>query len=742
MRFIRSRFGIVLWCAIALIILAVPLWRLRVTRQWKFVSVQEALPNYSLSPIPYGFTADDEAAARKRFPDEPVAQLARLNTGDLWREISVIIGPALQSSGAQKDLLEQQKAQLKKLNPRIWKLTDAYFTHYDNLLRRFPKSKLVRAQYLRDVLSVTNIADEGPLSEKDEDAEHDQSSLALKSNSPASPATLDKAIALARETALLYPDNAYFRWAEAVCQFAQKRPDKALIALEAAGRCAKFDDYTYEGMQERVELLQKLRVVGWEDYLSEWVGFLFPQYPKMRSATRAATGQMRLARRRGDEKTALRWSAATARAAYPVVRNERDSVVGKLVGQALCNITWSAAIENESNVPEYKQVPGDNQEQYIARSARYQKLNAERFALYARAHGDEALARQTLALLPALDAGTIGNYAIQSETLDFNRLSDFYWLGAQLLRLSLVGALVWLLSSFVTRKRSAQVAAMRTKMLLPAMFCAGATVAILIAALTVAPQIHGIFDSFMGATSDEKPSLLVTALRNWWWFVGALWLSVSLVNAMRDGVAERTEGASSERAGKTKWLATARTLLIVGFVIGSAGVCIAVETRVPIDSILGQLFLILMVLWWGCAFVGSVSMLLLLRGQARVLALCCVIAFWAGVTALPSPTYGGDELFYKPIVAAAAIIAAVIGLFMALRIWVFGSSRPRMSVPAFPFAASIRIGAGVLALLCAVAYFGITLWTIPIEAQASSMMQRQLQIGEVAWLREQIAAQK
>ena len=57
-------------------------------------------------------------------------------------------------------------------------------------------------------------------------------------------------------------------------------------------------------------------------------------------------------------------------------------------------------------------------------------------------------------------------------------------------------------------------------------------------------------------------------------------------------------------------------------------------------------------------------------------------------------------------------------------------------------AARARIAAGVLALLCALAYLGLAPGTVPLERRARAQIAHQLQIGEAASLREQSAPPK
>ena len=755
MRFIRSRFGLIFWCAIALLILAVPLWRLRAARQWQLASVQSALmpdyfsapvrvagqPDPTPAPIPYGFSAAAAQTVAQRLPDEAVAQLVRLNTGDLTRQVNAIFGTVSLGSYAEKDYLARQKAQLQKLYPRVWKLTDAYFAQYDALVRRFPDSELVRAQYLRDVLSMTNITDEGPFPEKDAAALARTNIQALYYASPASPATIKNAIQSARAGARLRPDNAYFPWAEAVFQFAQKRPHPALNALEAAGRCANFDDYTYFGLEQRIALLKRLQTVGWEDELTEWAGFLFPHYGKMRSAAGAATGQMRLARRRGDSKAAFRWIAALARASYPVARCERNSVLCKLVGQELCSISWNAAIENESNIPKISPDIGQTEGQRYAGYRRYYESLAARFTRFARAGGDEALARQTLVTVAGFDVGQLANSVeFSAFFLLLRRLSDFYWLGAQLLRLALASALAWIVCWLVTRKRAVQVAATRRRMLLPAMFCAGATGAILSGALTLVPKLDGIFNGF--APSDDKSlSIFVLALRDYWpALIGLVWAFVILGIPLWSRVLSH-KGKSKRLATRAK-ISVSLARLVAGLVAVAAllGVVFWLVANAPSDQLAQWLARAPAAAAYAVAVSASLALIWCARGPKRAVAICGVAAFWLFIAASFAQSSEGDGQFYAGLLQILAVLLVIIAPVLALRIWKLPVEAIKESV--FQIAARTRIAAGVLALLCAVAYLGLALWTVPVEAKTRAMMGRQLQIGEVAWLREQNAAQK
>ena len=740
MRFIRARFGIVVWCAIALIILVVPLWRLRAAQQWSFASVQQALmPDYNSSPIlvagqpdpdptpapsPYGFSQDDNAAAVRRFPAEPIAQLTRLNVLKLNVRVRSLSNGLYQNYSDAKSLA-QAKARLQQAQPGIWKTTDAYFDRYDALERRFPDSLLVRAQHLRDVTMLTYVSD--PATEK---SLFPANALVLKYDSPISDPALEAAIRVARQGARLQPDNGFFPWMEAIFQFALQRPDAALGALELAAKCSIFDDYTFRSLDERTRLLRRLRATGWEDDLTEWAHTIFPHYSQMRGVARAASWQMQLARQRNDKPAAFRWAAATARAAYPVARNSRDSVIGVLVGQAICRIVWQAAVQDEPNAPK-SLVNMSAQEREAALDA-FNEANVVLFADLARANGDDDLAQQTLDASASFDGRELARYSesdARGQGALLYWLSGFHWVGAQLLRLSLGSALLWGACCFFTR-RAPTIAATRAQMLLPAMFCAGITGAILVGAFRFSLNLYSLIFGGINLPESEV-SWMIAALRDdFFWIIAFLWLLLVIGSAiyavLRAHLAEQERPKTS--AQSARWLAVAALLTAIAL-LGARFLLAASNDIYLYGSLL---------ITSALALTISARSLRKTAGLKRVLVACLVGAFWSSVTPLILQVLGLDEtnawgsLLWMPVAPAFAVAALLAAGVLATRS--FGAIRKFD----FQIIARARIAAGVLALLSAVAYFGIALWTIPVEAKTRAMMQRQLQIGEVAWLREQM----
>ena len=145
MRFFSKRLGLIIWGCLIAALLLIPAWRLRAARQWDF-----AMGNFKLalapdeSDVPYivansalpqpetpetppdELSAPWEREAARRFPDDPLAQIAPLHKPG----VHAVMAPG---------------------NPRTNEIVTRYFARYDALQRRFPASNAIRAQRLRDV---------------------------------------------------------------------------------------------------------------------------------------------------------------------------------------------------------------------------------------------------------------------------------------------------------------------------------------------------------------------------------------------------------------------------------------------------------------------------------------------------------------------------------------------------------------------------------------------------------------
>ena len=732
MRFIVKRLGLIIWVCVVVSLLFIPAWRLRAQRQGQTVieklearfepaQTTETLveANSALPPDDPEVIAEDELSTpwerevARRLPDDPLAQIA----------------PIHRPSGNR---------QMAPNEPRVNENIARYFARYDALERRFPASNAVRAQRLRDA-TIGEIPLSIPLGPDKSGKSYPAPPIFIEQR-----VQMEAALQSARAGARREPDNAYFPWMEAVFSFALRRDADAIAALRRAGDCPRFDDYLISNARGRLALLNEVQPTGWEDDYTQVFGILLPHLARMYYASTAMTDRARQARKSGDEARALELAGITQRAGAAMAR--ANLLITRRAGENIVVRAWKFALEDQANLPV---APKDDYSwpstQTAARETAYQQAMATRFEVYARANKRFDLASQAQTIASRFDASSL--LALYGDKSHFNIFQRLSWLGRTwwgesiALTLGALASLAWIVAWPFSRR--SQNASARRGALQAAMFMAGVTPVFLIGFLVRVPSVA---NSQWSYAYSEPPTAgaLLWLHDNYLFALVVLWLAPAL-GALLLQILRLLSGiqiARLKRSGKIDWPALGRALLIFGFVVGGAGVALGIGQTA--NSIFAQLFLYFMALFLGNAFVGSVLMLAFLRGPARVIALCAVLAFWAGTA--PSILFAsqGDGPFYGSISTAIALLAVAIGIFVALRTWKisFSSFAPHLKNLAFEFAARTRIAAAVLALLCAVAYFGIALWTIPVEAKTRAMMERQLQIGEVAWLREQVAARK
>ncbi len=736
MRFVRQRVGLMVWAFVALLVLLVPLWRLRAQRQCKSPVVDillspEVLRFQVVSPAGgFGLSQSEEQQAARRFRGDVAAQLSRLNEAELTRQINTLEESISSVPVSNAKELAQAQAKLRQLRPHLWKLSGDYFARYDELERRFPNSNEVRAQRLRDTMAGALPLDEGlpprPASPSAPD-------LTLRFESSLSPTGREAAIRSAREGARREPDNAFFRWMEAILEFSQNRPDAALVALEAAGRCSDFRDYSLQSVALRLATLRRLRATGWEDDFTEYALSPFPHFAKMRSATRAGVEQIRLARHRGDEARAFRFGAALSRAGALVARSDKNTLISSAVGEATCAIAWRGAVEGVPGAPQVPDATLKDAKRQGAAYENYARQNVAFFAAMARARGQNDLARQVETTFASFDMPKLAAESFSNPDAipaHIERLHGAYWLGSQLLRLSLVGAVLWCLSWALTRRRSETVARSRAQMLVPAMFCAGITGAILVAGAS-SSSLKWFF-SLGGEEPVSNRFSVAEFLRAGWPLVLAvLWTTLVLASALW---ACRRKSARLEPKFNLRHIArgfgwsvfVVCVLIVFGFSVGSA----------PSGSGSDLIFYCALLVVAMVALVASGLGVWQNKGQKRAFAACLAGAFWTGIAGQFASSGTGDVPFYAMIAGGIAALLAVSALILALKIWKINFAGARNF--AWEVTARARVAAGIIALLSALGYFGIALWTIPVEHRARALMDRQLRIGEVALLREQL----
>lgn len=691
---IRARWGLILWSLVWLGILLVPLWRLRVTSEW------QGILSVFRRPQPVLRTNFEDEVAR-RYPNDAGAQLAPLHT-DFYRFThptsapgqSIVVAP----SSTRQEVERQNLAQ--KVLP--------YFAKYDELERRFPDSNAVRAQRLRDTTSGWLIKNEGPPA-KDQKSSPERG---VWLNRP----ELEASLRTAQEGARHEPNNGFYPWMQAMLCFSLDRPDEAIRALDRAGRCTKWSDDTFNTAARRIELRRRVEPVGWEASSIELWSLLLPHLAPMRSTARAATGQMRLARQRGDEARALEIAGILQRAGGVMVRSQ-DSLISSLVGTAVCVIAWKATTED---LPAPTK-PTSNQE------IRRQYL--ERFVVYALAHGRADLGEEAQHIFNGQDIHQLSALYNQpnSELLTKygNIIFSTFWLNSWILHLALAGSLVWFVTWLLTRTKQKGDAA-RGVTLLYAFFCSGATAAIL-GFLT--PWSMTAATNFIGEETPPIPPA-IAMLQNFLPYVLiALWLLPLMGNTfLRSSSVARPELTLNRR--KIEWqrllsmglwcLPGALLLWVRAYSYSFMG---SLEALSPLITAIAVALVVASACWMAWSSKEHLAL--------RVLT---YMACWMGLLSFILVAVGKEDPFYGRNLG-------VLALLLAIGACVVGSRMGQRSALQ-DFFYRTRLTAAVLALNATLGYAGVTLWSVPVERKAQMLLQHELRVGETAFLREQLNQQK
>jgi len=728
MRPFRLRFGLIAWTFVWLLVALVPSWRLGAERQLANPTGSTFYDTNS-----YGLTSDLEREAARRFPDDVGAQLAPLHQvqfGDLY--------PLPPANGEALPAKTYSPPDLDKAVKELRRRAVPYFRHYDELERRFPNSNAVRAQRLRDTTTGALIVSTFPWAK----GETVPTGMQVSPVWLAKP-ELEASLRTAVEGARREPDNGFFPWMQATLLFALDKPDDAIKALDAAGKCARWSDGTNQTVLQRIALLRRLRAANWQDDDWEMWSALLPHLAQMRQTARAASAQMRLARRRGDEARALEIAGILQRAGGNMARCQ-DTLIGGLVGEAICDIARQAAIEDLPDAPKLTiphGIPSEAQIRHAQKELRRARFQA--FIAHTRAHNRPDLASEAFEIEKTLDATRLSSqfYGSQVDSAPDPilratiQLEIASLLGAWLFWFSLAASFTWFGCWLLTLRQAGNNQA-RAKTIGWSFFCLGATGAILGATgaiLSVALRSNPSFGSdrfgfaFSGSNPEGAPS--GSPVVGLLCFLVALWIApIALSMAW-----ER------RRKWKPRWKLEAgkpnlRPLISRGlWIIGLAGAPLSWnQSAAPFD----RAFLYFWILWLLCLLIGNVLFVAWAQRERRLGRFFGLGSFWMGVFSLRFPAPDGSQQFGAYCTWALAILLALAALFFRQRAHKAEGNTKQDWL--FDFLGRVRIAASVLAMGATFGYLGVALWTMPIEARAEAQLDRQLQIGEPAFLREQL----
>ncbi len=698
--------GVKIWVMVWLLVALVPLWRLHAVRQWQNDQINS--PEMELK---LGFSEESAHEAQRRFPNDLSAQL-----NDIWPRF-FRIAPNTYSSSQTLGVNEQSKQVRQKINES--------FGRYAELLRRFPDSNRVRAQWLRDSTG-------GALAVESDElvATYRGTNLFERPQTQnwISKEQLEKVIRIARDGARLEPDNAFWPWMEAVFQFSLRRDEAALQALQKAGNCARFDDGMNQTTRERVALMHRVQTADFNDDLAEMWGALFPHLGRLRLAARAAMWQAKLALGRGDTARALQIAEIVQRAATPMARS-RSSLITRLVGEAQCDIAWQQIVV----------YAGGKKQEFAGNSDPAQReaesrAIAEKFAAYARRNGRTDLAQDALNLQASFNAWKLRDALPNPDSNELLQASvspaRFHWLSAQLLQLTVWSAAVWLVTALLWRDKAPDKT--RRATLICATFCIGATGALLGVAIRL-----GAVKEVSSWASGDSPVPNFDFESNLPLFLLLLWgmplLAMSVLAAIRPGFRPEIRGA--------RRLFIGQALLYAGL-FGSFWIVTDAVSQPLGNTIAGQL-------WPAPPLIFALFLLA-----------ACIFHIWRARSALnPSACLlSGAALLWAPvfIVSQHRLGATLLDGFGWVYVWVlvlllssvvwWAKEAGLKKLARSPFVSELgtrsRLTAATLALCSTLAYFALIFAAMPARHHAQEILNQYLEIGQVAWLENELARRK
>lgn len=154
----------------------------------------------------------------------------------------------------------------------------------------------------------------------------------LKSGNVQKRRNFEGAAALAMREGQKEPANAYWPWMEAGFRFVLGQKAQAMTAMERGGRASFLQDYNQSSLRARIHWLDQHAHPTWEERLGLSYSVLSSDSSFMSVAVGEAALEAGHARSQGDDKAAIRIGASLLRVGE-IWRRDSDSYYGALVAQ-------------------------------------------------------------------------------------------------------------------------------------------------------------------------------------------------------------------------------------------------------------------------------------------------------------------------------------------------------------------------------------------------------------------------
>ena len=184
------------------------------------------------------------------------------------------------------------------------------------------------------------------------------------------------------------PDNIFWPWMETAFELAVGRDELAWRAFARVSQGTRFDDYQRQTLNSRLRWVQRHRRLAWEEKLRVSNSILFSHFSAMSSSAAAASARAAKLKSRGDARGALALEGALLDAAR-LWRRDSDSLIGALNSEKIAR----QSLEKFLNIPKPAEPGPSANGSYLWIDPKIHGAQLARaWAVYARENGRPELA--------------------------------------------------------------------------------------------------------------------------------------------------------------------------------------------------------------------------------------------------------------------------------------------------------------------------------------------------------------
>ena len=541
-----------------------------------------------------------------------------------------------------------------------------------------------------------------------------------------------EAAQIARAGAQLDPDNAYWPWMEAAFAFVANRDDAALQAFERAGNCARYDDYIHATLNARLKFWESVSSPSWDQKVALWAGTLYSHLGPMREAASLATERAMTLRKSGDNARAFALESDVLQVAR-LLHQQTDALFVGLVAEDIAN----------KSLEEFTGIAATKGSVTALEMQVHSVQLADNWASLARQNGRNQLAARADWLrapsVRTLYSHSIGNDDWMMELIGMRAPWGIFAVIAPLVLLALgltiaAGALLWSAGIWIPFRG---IAPTRGQAVMCSNFSFWLLIGVVAVAVAVGWRSHGIlFDFGAGSFAILAFGLVGAAAVCWLLPIWFLHLKARRKATFYRPAASRPLLRSWNNARKISWISFGFALLLT--ISNGRGLWDGTWFQLSNSALLADITLALALVtefarWlkagWRLGFIARPNApKSAATGRARWVPLGLWLLCGALLSVPATNFFAGVPLAESLFPLALAGLAALGALWAS---W-------RLSSDHFWWQLARR-SAGILVVAASALFLLLAIASWPLQIELNRNLDRRIQIGEIRWMREQIA---